>query len=101
MSANDFGTKMGKPILYQEDYRGLKLCRPCWNSDHFHENPNTKSGRPLVCQCRLGECECPCSRMEQNRADFNYQLRELQKKNKKAQTSILDNCQALQIGPNS
>ncbi len=52
-----------RPLL---DYKGYKLCSPCWNGHHWHNEIITgKDGCPkksarLVQDC-LGEpCECPC-----------------------------------------
>ncbi len=55
--------KFTRPIA---DYKGYKLCDPCWNGHHWHNEIITgKDGCPkkssrLIQDC-LGEpCECPC-----------------------------------------
>lgn len=38
-----------------KDYRGLILCRNCWDGSH-----DQKSGTGVIRRC-TGNCECPCS----------------------------------------
>lgn len=47
------------------DYKGYKLCDPCWNGHHFHKQtmPNDKKGKPTgprVSDCLGPPCECEC-----------------------------------------
>jgi hypothetical protein len=72
------------------DFKGQHLCKKCWNGNHFTRDEVTKK---LINCCMFGDCECPCSRMQQNRADDNYRIKQALKESQKRQTEIpMDNC---------
>lgn len=62
--------KFTRPL---KDYKGYKLCDPCWNGKHWHnEIITTPSGMAKrtnhrIADC-LGEpCECPCKQLMNER----------------------------------
>jgi hypothetical protein len=50
------------------DYRGLRLCTHCTNGMHFTKRSNQKGTKVLglICLCERGDCQCPCSQMEED-----------------------------------
>jgi hypothetical protein len=56
---------------YKRDGRGMMLCIPCWNGQHytkeikdFHrEFTEVPVGKNIHSECLQGECECPCVRL--------------------------------------
>lgn len=46
----------------RRDYKGQRLCDPCWNGQHYHRKVG-RSGKArggIIIDCLAGECECPC-----------------------------------------
>lgn len=73
--------------MQDKDFRGLHLCRPCWQGHDNHKN------------CLHGDCECPCQKMEQNRRDDLSTQALIRAENKKKQINGLSVWPMEQIGP--
>lgn len=62
--------KFTRPLL---DYRGLKLCDPCWNNHHWHKeiisgkDGSKKKGNRIIQDCLGPPCECPCIQLRKER----------------------------------
>jgi len=72
------------------DYRGLKICWPCWNGYHLMPKTTEKgkaTGR-RYCNCDRGECECPCRNMLQDEEEQARRHKEQRAANKASQTSF-------------
>lgn len=74
------------PIL-TKDFRGIKLCDPCWNGNHWTK---AVKGREAVNHCLHGGCECPCPTLPADASWIGKRQRETAKKNREAQQSLLD-----------
>ena len=55
-----------KPVELKTDYLGRKLCRPCWNNNHYTPKHDKRTGKPTyvkVPNCEGDPCECLCREM--------------------------------------
>ena len=41
------------------DYRGMRLCQPCWDGEHYSK----LKGQAKLCRCEGVSCECPCAEL--------------------------------------
>lgn len=68
------------------DFRGLHLCDSCWNGNHFVKG---ETGG-LINNCGFGNCQCPCSTMQRNRAEQLFARKQQWAENKQKQQVIPD-----------
>lgn len=77
----------------RRDYRGLLLCKTCWNGEHFSKPEKNVRGKWVpagegTCICKLGGCECPCSQMRDGWQEHLASKRERERRNKAAQLPL-------------
>lgn len=47
-------------LKHVRDFKGQKLCRPCWDGCHYISDTVS---RKKISNCEGGECQCHCRKM--------------------------------------
>ena len=87
-----------KQLSKVRDFKGQRLCEPCWNNVHFIHDQTIKA---KISNCNRvlenGEpCECECANLAPNMKELNQKAKARAKAEREAQQSL---CERPQLTP--